>query len=52
MKTKSLNIRVEPRLMSRLKTAAAHKKWPITTFVEEAIIEKLAIEEELRAAKK
>lgn len=38
--------------MSRLKSAASHKKWPVTTFVEEAIIEKLAIEEELRAANK
>ena len=52
MKTKSLNIRIEPRLFNRIERAANRLKWSLTTFVEESLLEKLIIEEELAAAKR
>jgi len=47
-KTVRLSFRVSPQLAARVQKAAAKKRWSLSVYLEEAIIEKLAYEEPVK----
>lgn len=52
IRSKRVAAMITPRLRTRAEKMAFNKKWTLSTYIEEAIIEKVAIDEEFFAAKK